>query len=35
MSKELYQWIDPMLPAGKSVVYASETNPGSRVVIHE
>ena len=35
IAKKLYYWINPVLPEGKSVVWADETNPGSRVVIHE
>lgn len=35
MAKQLYEWIDPVLPAGKNMVRASDDNPGTRVVIHE
>jgi lipoprotein-anchoring transpeptidase ErfK/SrfK len=34
-AKELYYFLYPNLPEGKSSVYASADNPGSRVVIHE
>lgn len=32
---ELYDWVTPLLPDGKQSVFASESNPGTRVVIHE
>jgi lipoprotein-anchoring transpeptidase ErfK/SrfK len=35
VAKELYYFLYPILPEGKSSVYASADNPGSRVVIHE
>jgi hypothetical protein len=35
IAKELYYWTEPELPNGKSSVFASEQNPGTRVVIHE
>ena len=35
MAEILYHWTDPQLPPGKSVVFASEENPGTRIVIHE
>ena len=35
VAKELYFWVDPMLSDGKSTVWASENNQGTRVVIHE
>lgn len=35
IAEKLYYWITPVLPAGKSVVYSSAENPGTRVVIHE
>jgi lipoprotein-anchoring transpeptidase ErfK/SrfK len=35
IAKQLYEWTDPVLPAGKSVVKATDDNPGTRVVIHE
>lgn len=31
----LYNWTDPQLPPGKSVVYATDDNPGTRIVIHD
>ena len=34
-AKELYFWIYPILPEGKSSIYASAENPGSKIVIHE
>lgn len=35
IAKELYYWTGPELPSGKTSVYASEQNPGTRVVIHQ
>jgi lipoprotein-anchoring transpeptidase ErfK/SrfK len=35
VAKELYYWIYPILPEGKSSIYASNDNPGSKIVIHE
>lgn len=35
IAKELYYWTTPVLPEGKSTVYSSEENPGTRIVIHE
>ena len=35
VAKELYFWVDPMLSDGKSTVWASENNQGTRIVIHE
>lgn len=35
IAKELYFWISPTLPDGKFSAFASETNLGGRVVIHE
>jgi len=35
VAKELYAWTYPMIPQGKSVVYASDDNPGTKIVIHE
>jgi lipoprotein-anchoring transpeptidase ErfK/SrfK len=35
IAKELYYWTGPSLPEGKSTVWASDTNPGTRIVIHE
>jgi len=34
-AEKLYYWVGPVLPDGKSVVYASSDNPGTRVVIHD
>jgi hypothetical protein len=35
MAKEIFYWIGPSLADGKGTVRASNTNPGTRVVIHE
>lgn len=35
IAKELYYWVGPVLPGGKSVVHSSSDNPGTRIVIHE
>jgi len=35
MAEKLYYWIAPNLPEGKASVFASPSNPGSRVVIHD
>ncbi len=35
VAKELYYWLSPELPSGKSVVFSDEENPGARIVIHE
>jgi lipoprotein-anchoring transpeptidase ErfK/SrfK len=35
IAEVLYHWTDPQLPDGKSVVYATEENPGTRIVIHD
>jgi hypothetical protein len=35
LAKEIYEWAGPVLPPGKSVVYATEANPGARIVIRE
>jgi len=35
VAKELYYWTNPVIPDGKSVVYSSDSNPGTRVVIHQ
>lgn len=35
ISEKLYYWTTPTLPEGKSSVYASEDNPGTRIIIHE
>jgi len=32
---QLYYWVTPNLPEGKSAVFSSDENPGTRVVIHE
>lgn len=34
-AKKLYYWASPDLPEGKTSVFASGQNPGTRVVIHE
>jgi lipoprotein-anchoring transpeptidase ErfK/SrfK len=34
-AEKLFWWADPQVPAGKSVAYPSQDNPGTRVVIHE
>jgi lipoprotein-anchoring transpeptidase ErfK/SrfK len=34
-AKQLYYWVSPELPDGKSSVKATEENQGTRVVIHE
>jgi hypothetical protein len=35
IAEKLYYWTGPVLPAGKNVVYASDENLGTRIVIHE
>lgn len=35
IAEKLYHWTGPVLPEGKSVVYADEENKGTRVIIHE
>ena len=35
IAEKLFYWADPPLPEGKWVVRASDTNPGTRVVVHE
>jgi lipoprotein-anchoring transpeptidase ErfK/SrfK len=35
IAKELYYWTGPVLAGGKSIVYSDESNPGTRIVIHE
>ena len=35
IAKELYYWMPPVLPEGKSVIRATPENPGTRIVIHE
>jgi len=34
-AEKLYYWTTPNLPEGKSSVFASEENPGTRIIIHE
>lgn len=34
-AEKLYYWALPTVPTGKSMVYASADNPGTRVVIHD
>jgi len=33
-AKWLFEWSSPNLPAGRTVVYSSPRNPGTRVVVH-
>ncbi|MCS7091795.1 MAG: L,D-transpeptidase [Patescibacteria group bacterium] len=35
VAKQLYEWIDPVLPPGKNVARATKENPGTRIVIHD
>lgn len=35
IAEKLYYWAMPVLPTGKSVVHSSETNLGTRIVIHD
>jgi len=35
VAKQLYYWVSPELPEGKSSVYAAGENGGARIVIHE
>ncbi|MEK7550838.1 MAG: L,D-transpeptidase [Patescibacteria group bacterium] len=35
VAEQLYFWIGPVMPEGKSYVTSTPENPGSRVVIHE
>jgi lipoprotein-anchoring transpeptidase ErfK/SrfK len=35
VAKELYFWTYPMIPEGKNVVYATDDNPGTKIIIHE
>lgn len=35
VAKELYYWMGPSLPDGKGSVRSDESNPGTRIVIHE
>jgi len=34
-AEKLYYWVTPQLAEGKSMVYASDENPGTRIVIHD
>jgi lipoprotein-anchoring transpeptidase ErfK/SrfK len=34
-SKKLFEWADPVLPADQTQVVATESNPGTLVVVHE
>jgi hypothetical protein len=35
VAEQLYYWTSPVMPEGKSTVWSSEENKGTRVVIHE
>lgn len=35
IAEKLYYWSSPRLPSGKWGVYASDDNPGTRIIIHE
>ena len=35
IAKELYYWVSPILTGNKTSIYASDTNLGTRIVIHE
>jgi hypothetical protein len=35
IAEKLYYWTTPDLPQGKTMVYASADNPGTRIVIHD
>ena len=35
IAEKLFYWADPQLPEGKWAIRSSETNPGTRVVVHE
>jgi len=35
IAQELYYWSDPQIPSGKYVVYSDESNPGTRIIIHD
>ena len=35
IAEQLYYWTTPVLPSGKYSVFASNDNPGTRIVIHE
>jgi len=34
-AEKLYYWVTPTLPEGKGSTYASDENPGTRIIIHE
>lgn len=34
-AEQLFNWVGPVMSAGRSVVYAADTNPGTRVVVHQ
>ena len=35
IAEKIFYWSGPVLPDGKSMTYASDENPGTRIVIHE
>lgn len=35
MAEKLYYWVGPVLTSGKSSIYSSADNPGTRIVIHD
>lgn len=35
MAEKLYYWTSPTIPEGKNLVYASDTDPGTKIVIHD
>ncbi len=35
VAKQLYYWVDPVLPSGKGSIRADVSNEGTRIVIHE
>lgn len=35
VAEKLFYWADPQLPEGKWAIRATETNPGTRVVVHD
>lgn len=35
VAQKLYYWTTPVLPEGKGIVFASDDNPGTRIVIHQ
>lgn len=35
IAEKLYYWVTPALSAGKSSVFASADNPGTRIIIHD